>query len=132
MFFIMGLLLCAQHNLLHDHDIVKNNKNGKQYKYNYKYNNQLHTNDILQLDEYKYTVNGVDFRPTETLTDQQQKIAGHQVDPDIFQKKKMLDVLEDPKISQFDKLEVIRVYKLYPISICKLTTREEEEEWNLF
>ena len=130
-------LLCANHYIFNENKSKTNQKS-----------KSVLQND-LDIDEYTYTNNGVDYRPVNSLSFSQQKIVNTTFDTTIFlfQKKKILDLLEDSTVPPAFKLELINKYKsiMFPYNhflcnynpssstsrthVSRLFTKEEEEEW---
>jgi len=134
---IMGflLLLCAKHHIFNA-NISKPTQKSKIV---------VQVDD--DVDEYIYSNNGVDYRPVDSLTLRQQKIANTTIDATIFEKKKILDLLEDSTVLPAFKLELIHTYKsiIFPYNhflyncnpsqstsrsyVSRFFTKEEQEEW---
>jgi len=129
------VLLCAKHCIFNENKSKTTQKS-----------KSVLQND-LDIDEYTYTDNGIDYRPVNSLSFSQQKIVNTTFDTTIFlfQKKKILDLLEDSTLPPAFKLELIHKYKtiLFPYNnflydynpstsrthVSRLFTKEEEEEW---
>jgi hypothetical protein len=128
------VLLCAKHHILNENKNKSKTTKVKSVVYD-------------DSDEYIYKNTGADYRPVDSLTLRQQKIANTTFDATIFEKKKILDLLEDTTVPPAFKLEIIHKYKsiIFPYNhflcnynpssstsrshVSRLFTKEEEEEW---
>ena len=133
---IMGFfaLLCAKHCIFNENKSKTTQKSKSILQ------------DDADIDEYICN-NGVDYRHVNSLSILQQKIVNTTFDTTIFlfQKKKILDLLEDSSLPFAFKLELIHKYKtiIFPYNhflynynpstsrsiVSRLFTKEEEEEW---